>query len=301
MLSRHPNPSGTPSLPDDRYVVVRIVAAALGFRVLSAIIALLVNLSFPLQQHEQFTVFESTSPFWDTFARYDSGWYYQIAANGYTFVPGGPSAGIGKPGKIAFFPLYPVSMQYTGRLFGTARSDVYLGGILVSWISFIAASVALFFLARLDLNRRQAERAVLLTAIFPFSFFFGMVYTEALFLLLTVLSFYGFRTRHWILGGLAGALATATRVNGILMLPVLAWIAYRTAQPTARDRLLAATGLLLVAGGVSAYSLYVYHLSGNPFEWAMTIQRWDYHVGGAPWTAPLRLMRELVTHPYQYL
>jgi hypothetical protein len=157
--------------------VVRIVAAALGFRVISAIIALLVNLSFPLQQHEQFTVFESTSPFWDTFARYDSGWYYQIATNGYTFVPGGPSAGIGKPGKIAFFPLYPVSMQYTGRLFGTARADVYFGGILVSWMSFIAASVALFFLARLDLNRRQAERTVLLTAIFPFSFFFGMVYT----------------------------------------------------------------------------------------------------------------------------
>lgn len=281
--------------------MVRIVAAALGFRVLSAIIALLVNLSFPLQQREQFTVFESTSPFWDTFARYDSGWYYQIATNGYTFVPGGPSAGIGKPGKIAFFPLYPVSMQYTGRLFGHARSDVYFGGILVSWMSFIAASVALFFLARLDLNRRQAERTVLLTAIFPFSFFFGMVYTEALFLLLTVLSFYGFRTRHWILGGLAGALATATRVNGILMLPVLAWIAYRTAQPTARDRLLAAAGLLLVAGGVGAYSLYVYHLSGNPFEWALTIQRWNYHVGGAPWTAPLRLMRDLVTHPYQYL
>ncbi len=198
-------------LPDGSLVVVRIVIAALAFRLISAILALLVNLSFPLQQREQFTVFESRSPFWDTFARYDSGWYQQIASNGYVFVKGGPSVGVGKPGKIAFFPLYPVSMQYTGRLFGSSKADTYKGGILVSWISFIAASVGLFFLAKLDLNPSEAERAVLLTMVFPFSFFFGLVYTEALFLMLTVFSFYGFRTRHWILGGLAGALATATR------------------------------------------------------------------------------------------
>jgi len=122
-----------------------------------------------------------------------------------------------------------------------------------------------------------------------------------LFLLLTLLSFYGFRTRHWIWGGIAGALATATRVNGILMLPALAWIAFRGVQPTARDRISAVAGLMLVCLGIGGYSLYVYHLSGNPFEWAMTIQRWDYHVGGPPWKAPIRLMGELLTHPYEYL
>ena len=284
-----------------RRIVVRIVVGALALRLISAVLALFVNLSFPLQQREQFTVFESTSPFWDTFARYDSGWYQQIAMNGYAFVKGGPSVGVGKPGKIAFFPLYPASMQYASRLFGSSKADVYMAGIFVSWVSFIAASVGLFFLASLDLDRQQAERAVTLAAIFPFSFFFGLVYTEALFLMLTVFSFYGFRTRHWILGGLAGALATATRPNGILMLPALAWIAYRAAQPMARDRTLAAVGLALVASGVGAYSLYIYQLSGNPFEWAVTIQRWNYQLGGAPWAAPFRLMSELLTHPYEYL
>ncbi len=69
-------------LPDGSHVVVRIVIVALAFRLISAILALMVNLSFPLEQREQFTVFESRSPFWDTFARYDSGWYQQIASNG---------------------------------------------------------------------------------------------------------------------------------------------------------------------------------------------------------------------------
>ena len=171
----------------------------------------------------------------------------------------------------------------------------------MAWTSFALAMVALFYLARLDLPRRHAERAVLLTAVFPFAFFFGLVYTESLFLLLTVLSFYGFRTRRWWLGGAAGALATATRVNGILLLPALAWIAWRAAQPTIRDRARAAAGVLFVAAGVGAYSVFVYRLSGNPFEWATSIRRWGYYPGGAPWTAPILLIKWLLLHPYAYL
>jgi Gpi18-like mannosyltransferase len=263
----------------------------------SAVLAFVANLAFPPYQQGPFTVFGTTSQFWDPFTRYDSGWYYQIATYGYLFVEGGPSVGVGKAGKIAFFPLYPLLMRYAGRLFGDTAADVYLGGILVSWMSFVAAMVALFFLARLDVPRHRAERAVLLTAVFPFSFFFGMVYTEALFLLLTVLSFYTFRSRRWILGGIVGGFATATRVNGLLMLPALAWMAFRTAEPTPSDRTLSLLGLLLVVGGASAYSLYVYHISGNPFEWAASLTRWGYHPGGAPWTAPVRLVQHLVTHP----
>jgi len=280
---------------------IRIAFWALGFRLVSALLAFFVNLAFPLHQPVPTTMFGQSSPLVGPFIRYDSGWYYEIARNGYEFVPGGPSVGVGKAGKIAFFPLYPMLMRQAGRLFGHTTADIYLGGILVAWTSFVLAMVALFFLARLDLPRRQAERAVLLTAIFPFAFFFGMVYTESLFLLLTVLSFYGFRTRRWWLGGVAGALATATRVNGILMLPALAWVAFRSAQPTIRDRTLAAATLLLVATGVGAYSVYVYRLSGNPFEWAASIGRWGYHPGGAPWLAPVQLIERLATHPYQYM
>jgi hypothetical protein len=282
-------------------VALRVALAALGFRIVSAIVAFLANLTFPPYQAVQVTMFERPNRFWDAFIRFDSGWYYQIARNGYGFVPGGPSVGVGKAGKIAFFPLYPILMRWASHLFGRAPSDVYLGGIFVAWISFALAMVALFHLARLDLSRDGAGRAVVLTAVFPFAFFFGLVYTESLFLLLTVLSFYGFRTRRWWLGGAAGALATATRVNGILMLPALAWAAWQAAPATARDRARAAAGLLLVPAGIAAYSLFVYRLSGNALEWMASIRRWGYYPGGAPWTAPFVLVRQLVTHPYAYL
>src|SRR5262245_62765548 len=129
--------------------------------------------------------------------------------------------------------------------------------------------VALYYLARLDLSRRQAERAVLLTTIFPFAFFFGVAYSESTFLLFAVLAFYGFRTRRWLLGGLCGAVATATRVPGILMLPALAWVALEATSASGpeskpRDRFWAAAGLLIAASGFGAYCFYIYRLTGKP-------------------------------------
>jgi hypothetical protein len=184
-------------------LIARIVASAVAFRVVSAVFALLCNLVFPLDQPEQFpSVFGPFRAFWDPFTRYDGGWYYQIARNGYHFVAGGPSVGVGKPGKLAYFPVYPILMRWAGRLFGTSPADVYFGGILVSWLAFVLAMVVLFKLALLDVeDDERAERAVYLAAIFPFAFFFGVVYTEAVFLLFVLAAFYLFRTRWWILGG----------------------------------------------------------------------------------------------------
>src|SRR6185295_15596265 len=121
--------------------------------------------------------------------------------------------------------------------------------------------------------------------------------SESTYLLFTVGAFYFFRTRRWIAGGVCGALATASRVNGILMLPALAWVAWTSAEETTRDRALAGAGLILTTFGIGGYSLYVYQLtnipggSSNPFEWASAIQRWGYYPGGSPWSAPVRLMQ----------
>src|SRR4029079_18204238 len=153
-------------------------------------------------------------------------------------------------------------MRWVGRLFGHSHATYYLAGIGISWTAFVLAMVALYYLARLDLPRRQAERAVLLTAILPFAFFFGAVYSESTFLLFTVLAFYSFRTRRWWVGGLCGAVATATRVPAILMGPALAWIAWRSvasggAEPARRDRLMALAGVALASSGFAAYCLYI--------------------------------------------
>lgn len=274
--------------------MVRIVVCAIGFRVLSAILALFINVAFPLDQPRQMTVYAEPSTFWDTFARYDSGWYEGIARNGYAYAAGGRS-------NIAYFPVYPMLMRHVGRLFGRYHAAFYFGGIVVSWTSYVLAMIALYYLARRDLNDEEAERAILLITIFPFAFFFGMIYSEATFLLFTVLAFLCLRSRWWLAGGLAAAVAIATRTPGIVMWPALAWTAWRSAEPTRRDRTRAALALVLALGGFAWYSLWVYEVSGNPFEWAATLQRWNYRIGGPPWRAPVDLVVALATHPYAYI
>jgi hypothetical protein len=294
LLSSQTEHARSPLRRIDLRLAVQIALAALGFRLLSALIGFLANVVFPLDRPEQFTVFVGGSPFWDTFARYDTGYFEGIAWGGYTPASGGRS-------NIAYFPVYPLLIRWIGQLFGRHHAIYYITAVGVAWVCFVAAMVALYYLARLDLPPRRAERAVLLMTIFPFAFFFGVAYSESTFILFTILAFYLFRTKRWIAGGICGAIATATRVPGIMMWPALAWIAWRAAEPTRRDRLGAAAGLVLAASGFGAYCAYIYRLTGNPFEWAATLQRWGYYPGGSPWLAPVRLVQVLLTHPYQYL
>jgi len=276
---------------------VRIAIAALGFRVFSALLAFLANVVFPDYQREPFTMWGAPNLFWDSFTRYDSGWYYGIARNGYDVAP----ALAGGRSSIAFFPVYPLLMRYVGRLFGRAPGDVYLGGIVVAWVCFVLAMVALYYLARLDLPAPRASRAVLAATVFPFAFFLGVGYSKKKKILFTVASFYCFRTRRWIAAGLCGAVATATRVNGIFMLPALAWVAWRAAAPTQRDRLQAAGGVALAGTGFAAYCVFIYRETGDLLLWAQALQRWGYYPGGRPWTVPVNLVHALLTHPYVFL
>jgi hypothetical protein len=274
--------------------VLRVAVCAIAFRMLSAALAMSINTAFPLDQPRQMTVFAEPSAFWDTFARYDSGWYEGIARNGYAYAAGGRS-------NIAYFPVYPMLMRYVGRQFGRYHAAFYFGGIVVSWTAYVLAMIALYYLARFDLDRDRAERAVLLISIFPFAFFFGMIYSESTYLLFAVLAFLWFRMRWWIPAGIAASIAIATRTPALMMWPSLAWIAWRTAQPTGRDRAMAVVALVLAVSGFAWYSFYIYQESGNPFEWAATLQRWNYQVGGAPWRAPIDLVWTLATHPYVFI
>src|SRR5215470_7795847 len=153
---------------------LRIALFALGVRMISAVLAFYANVAFPLYERQPPIMAGPGSPFWDPFTRFDTGWYYPIARNGYQYVAGGRN-------NLAFFPVYPLLMRYVGRLFGPRPFDYVRGGIVVSWVAFVLAMIALSGLARLDLPRRLASRAVLLTAIFPFAFFYGVLYTESVF------------------------------------------------------------------------------------------------------------------------
>ncbi len=274
--------------------LLKIVAIAVAVRVLGAGIAFSANIAFPSLQRPTFSVVGRSDPFWDSFARYDSGWYYSIARDGYRYLPN-------QQNTLAYFPLYPLLMRAGGRLLGGTQESYYQAGIAIAWLAFIGAMVMLYRVARLDVDEDTAERAVLFGAVFPFAFFYGMVYTESLFLLLTLVAVYACRRGHWLAGSLVAGLVALTRVNGVLIAPALAWIVWRQAGSGARARLRACAPFLGAAAGLGAFCLFSYVRTGSPLEWMYSIERWQYVPGGAPWTPLVALARQLVRRPVAFL
>lgn len=190
-----------------------------------------------------------TSPFGatgDLFAaplgRWDSVWYLAIAQDGY-----------GDGARAAFFPLYPLLVRVAGAPLGSPL----VGGALASTALLGVALVVLHRLVALDHERAVARNAVLLTALCPMSFFFSAVYSESLFLALSVGAVYAARRERWAWAGVLGALAAATRSAGVLLLVPLAMLyLWDVARPSLRARrpLRAdALWLALVPLGLAAY------------------------------------------------
>lgn len=224
--------------------------------------------------------------FAETFAAWDSGWFFDIARRGYYFNPDGQSS-------IAFFPLYPLLMRATAWPFGSSDRALWLAGTLVSCGAFVLGLLALHRLTERVLGDREtARRAVLYTAVFPFSFFFTRVYAEALFLLLTILAVRCAYDARWRQAGVWGGLATLTRPNGILIGLPLALIALR-GKPTVGKVVRRWVALLPVPFALVGYCTYVYGLAGDPLAWLSAQAQWGYYLGRPPWEQLLGLIAKI--------
>jgi hypothetical protein len=275
-------------------IEARIFIAALAFRLVSAGAALLANIVFPAYQDQGFSVFRTDHAFWDTFARYDAGWYHGIASQGYIYGEGGRN-------NLAFFPAYPMLMRAGGTLLGGRQEDYYFAGIVVSWLAFASAMTVLYRLALLDLPRPAAIRAVIYSAVFPFAYFFGLVYSESLFLLALLVAVYGLRTQRSMAAAVGGAVMTATRVTGVMAVPGLALLAWHVSSGDRRRLVTAAATVAASLLGIGAYSAFNVWMSGTPFAWYHAITFWGYQPGGNPFGGVAGLLQALLMRPYQFL
>jgi hypothetical protein len=147
------------------------------------------------------------------FARWDSVWYLAIAQGGYDH----------EAARTAFFPLYPLTMRGLGVVVG---SDL-IAGVLISLAAFGIALVLLYRLVKLELGEEVARVTVLLVAFCPMSYFFSAVYSESLFLALSVGCILQARMGRWAAAGVLGALAAASRNSGVaLLVPVVLLFLY---------------------------------------------------------------------------
>jgi Mannosyltransferase (PIG-V) len=177
--------------------------------------------------------------------RWDSIHYLAIAEHGYA-----------QPGDTVFFPLYPLLVRALGYVLG---SDP-VAGIVISALSFAVALTLLHRLTELELGPRAADATVWLLALAPVSFFFTSVYTESLFLALSVGAVYAARRGRWIVAAALGGLAAVTRVPGVLLvIPLI--VMYLKEHRLAGRRL---GSILVVPAGLGCYLGYLAAMGFGP-------------------------------------
>jgi hypothetical protein len=222
---------------------------------------------------------------------WDTQWYINIAERGYAWRS---QAGTS---PTAFFPLYPL-LIHVGTVI-SHRSPLSVALVITS-AAFLAALLYLWRLAAWELDAGSASRAILYIATFPTAVFFFAGYTEALFLLLSVACFFHMRRGDWLLAGLFGGLASATRVTGVLLAIPFLYEYARSCNFDPRrmvDRGL--LGLLLVPAGLGAFMLYLGQTVGNVMAFDSSQAAWQKVFTAQIWAGFLESFRQLliVQHP----
>jgi hypothetical protein len=188
----------------------------------------------------------------------------RIAHDGYEFTPDG------KQHSAAFFPLYPLLIR-AGMSLGLPADAV---GVVISHLALLGALCLLFGWVRSRHGLPAARWACAVLAWFPMALFASLVYTEGLFLLLSIGALRAFDQGRYGWAALCGALATATRVTGIALAPAMAWAAWRDRRPPGAWGAALATPL-----GLLAFCAFGAWQWGDPLAFLHAQQGWRAGLG----------------------
>jgi hypothetical protein len=227
-------------------------------------------------------------------AHWDGVWYIKIAVSGYA----------DGDGSTAFFPLYPFLLRYVGLLF---RGNMVVTGIVISLVCYACSVWLLYRLVRDDFGEGVASRAVIYLAICPLSFFLQAVYTESLFLMLTLACFVFARESRWRLAGVMGLLATLTRSTGVILLIPMTYYYYRHRGWSIKKTDSHSANLLMVVEGLLVWMTYLSLAFGKPLLFSTAQAQWQRGLAAPNYTVARAFisgfwgLRRLITFEYSRL
>jgi len=213
-------------------------------------------LGYMLVKNESLDVFRS---FTTLFSKWDGDHYIFIAENWYVTTGD-------KRFLLVFYPLYPIAIKILSFII----NNKIAAGVIISNISLILGCIYLYKLTESDFGSDTAFRTIKYLLLFPVSFFFGITYSESMFLALSIATFYYWKREKFILATIFAYFAALTRSVGILLVvPMLTEliIGYKDIyNGQSKSRL----GLKLAAIfapfiGFGTYLLINLQVSGNAF------------------------------------
>lgn len=233
---------------------LKIILIFLSWRLTLIVVSFIAVKFIPLAFQDKFLgggpINYPLAPHFFSWANFDGEHYLSISIFGY------------KQLQQAFFPVFPGVISFFSRFFSTDLLSLQINstiiGLIISSTTFLIALMYLFDLLRIDFSEKITYLTISLIILFPTSFYFGALYNESLFLLLTVLAFFNARSGNWFWASFFGMIAAATRVFGILLFPSLIIEAYL------QKKYSNIFWLLLIPLGLGLYMYYQYISVGDP-------------------------------------
>lgn len=241
---------------------MQMVALALATRLLLFSLAWYVAKLIPTQEEMGSPKVLTMWGNWDT-------WHYvTIGVAGYDRTEEGVNS--------AFFPVFPMILATVKKLFGDhlEMNDYRWVAVLISTAFLLIGTYALTVLFEQMASPRVAVLGVTLFLISPFSFFLNAGYTDSILVLLIAVTFIAAKKEKWLLAAILVAIATATRVTGIFLIPTILLMAWRTG---AGVRILAMITAISPAG-LLAYMAWQWINLGSPIRFYTVQSHWgDFH------------------------
>lgn len=235
---------------------LKIILIFLSWRAILIFVLLFAIRYIPLAYHDRFLgggpINYTLAPELFSWANFDGEHYLSISIIGY------------KGLEQAFFPIYPLLISFFAKPFSEGLLSSLINstivGLIISNGSFLIALLYLYDLIKKDFSKKIAFLTISLIVLFPTSFYYGALYNESFFLLLTVIAFLQARRGRWFWASIFGLMATATRIFGILLLPAFLIEAFQQKEKKTRS-----FWIFLIPLGLGIYMLYQYLTVGDAF------------------------------------
>ena len=222
--------------------------------------------------------------FWiNAVQKWDAYWFLNVTREGYYWFEV-PTKGennqemFDQATNITIFPLLPFLMKTLS--FGFL--DISIIGVLICNLSFALALIYLFKYLKDHMELEIARRTILYFSLFPIAFIYSSIYSESLFILLSVLVFYFVDKKEYLFAGLCAMLLTASRTLGIIIIPaLLAWL-FMDYIRYKKFSLGILIPIIMAPVGIILFFLWVFHVSGHWNGYFLAQKAWGKSLG-TPW------------------
>jgi hypothetical protein len=222
---------------------------------------------------------------------WDGRWYLEIVRDWYpSSIP--PDITYNQvEARAAFFPMYPGTVRVADAVLPGGDT---LAALTVNFVLGALSVVLVGLLARRIFSTAVAARSMTLYAIFPGSFVLSFAYSEALLIVFAAACLLLLLDEQWVLAGLAAALATGTRPNGVAL--VAACLVAAALAVRAKRDWWSLVAVLLAPIGFVAFQLYVDDTAGERGAW-FRVQREAWSEGTSFGATAVRNTWSFFTNP----